>query len=151
MYLHSEHIHGPAQTKSSTLPHGLGFGGCLEKPRLFFPETLEHCSADFLDHTFESGNLLPIEALEKFEISSLEIWGVGGDDIITSALRERAEYRERTDTAIAKARVIYDKSFIATDMKSGLIQGNLFSHRQDVRGREEFQVDDEHGGYKIEH
>lgn len=151
MYLHSKHSHGPIERESGTLPNGIGFGGCLEKPRLFIPESFEHCSADFLDRTFESGSLLPEEALEKFELTTLEVWGVGGDEVITQALRSRAEYRDRTDTAILKARMIHDKKFLAEDMQSGLIMTDIFKHREETRGRHDFAVDEKHGGYKIEH
>jgi hypothetical protein len=151
MYMHSKDFHSPLEDEGALLPHGIGFGGCPEEPRLFIPESFEHCTADFLDSTFASGSLLPTDALEKFEIQSLEIWGVGGDKAIAAALRQRAEYREIHDTAIKKARTLQDKSFVATDIKTGLLISDLFQHQEQVRGRAEFSVDDEHGGYKIEH
>jgi TLD len=149
MYLHSEHEdHGSATC--SGLPHGLGLGGSLDKPRLFIPESFQRCSAGVLDKTFQSGELLPVKTLEKFEIQHLEVWGVGGDETITSALRDRAEYRERCDAAIHRARTVHDKMQFTEDMQSGLIPTTLYEHHKDVRGRQEFSVDDTHGGYKIE-
>ena len=112
---------------------GIGYGGTLEKPRLFIPESFENCSADFLDKTYQSGELLPENSLEKFEIKQLEVWGVGGDETIQQALRERAEYRERTDTAIARARTVKDKTAFAKDMKEGLVPNKLFEHDEQVR------------------
>jgi TLD len=151
MYLHSEFSHCPLQPAAGNgLPHGIGFGGTIDKPRFFIPHTFEGCTAGFLCKTFESGELVPPESLEKFELKFLEVWGVGGDEVINKALRERAEYRERTDTAILKARIVQDKTQFADDMKSGLIPNNLFSHMGSARGRPDFKVDEAHGGYKIE-
>jgi len=150
MYLHSTDMHSAMDPLHDGLPHGIGFGGTLTKPRLFIPMSFEHCSADFLDNTFESGNLLPKDALETFEIQCLEVWGVGGDEVITQALRDRVEYRERTDTAILLARTVQDKSAFAADMQSGLIPNRLFTHQEEARGRADFVVDDKHGGYRIE-
>ena len=150
MYLHSHYSDTGLLQQCRGRPHGIGFGGSLEQPRLFIPESLEGCHAHFLDKTFESGELLPLESLEKFEIKYLEIWGVGGDDVVTRALRERAEYRERTDTTILKARTVEDKSIFVVDMKSGLIPNKLFAEAEQARGRHDFVVDDEHGGYKVD-
>jgi len=154
MYIHSRHVHGPVNghIEGTSTPHGIGFGGCYEKPRFFIPESFEHCSGDFLDRTYESGNLLPADSLERFEIGALEVWGVGGDAVISEALRQRAEYRERTDTFRRDATSVHDKSFLAKDMQSGLIEGSkLFAHQKDTRGSHKFRVDDKHGGYVVDH
>jgi hypothetical protein len=148
MYCHSAAHAG--KVVADDHPHGIGFGGTESKPRLFVPESLEECSASFLDDTYEAGDLLPKDAMEKFRIKYMEAWGVGGDEAINKAVRARAEYRERTDTTIQRARVIQDKSQFVTDMQSGLILTESFSHQDQARGRSEFVVDDEHGGYKIE-
>lgn len=131
-------------------PHGLGFGGSIEHPRFFIPESLEHCTAGFLDRTFQDGELLPTEALETFEIHTLEVWGVGGDDVIKKALSDRAVYRERHEDMIHRARVVHDKKQFAEDMQLGLVPNILYTHQESARGRHDFVVDDEHGGYKIE-
>lgn len=110
MYLHSGLFSSSLDLESQDLPHGIGFGGTSDKPRLFIPESFEGCSASFLDKTFESGDLLLLDALEKFEIQFLEVYGVGGDQVITNALRDRSDYRERTNTAVFNARVVHDKS-----------------------------------------
>jgi hypothetical protein len=60
MYLHSDNVvqhHDPLLLDHSL--QGLGFGGSLPRPRLFIPESLEHCTADYLDKTFSPGHLLP--------------------------------------------------------------------------------------------
>ena len=133
------------------LPCGLGFGrGTSDEPRLFIPESLERCSASFFDKTYETGELLPDDALDKFEIAVIEIWALGGDEVIQNALRNQAEYRDLHESLIMNARVVHDKTPFVKDFESGLIPNTLFDHKQQARGRQEFAVDDEHGGYKIE-
>ncbi len=73
-------------------------------PRIFIPASMEDCNAGVMDKTFREGNLLPVEALEKFTIDSLEVWGVGGDAAIEKGLASRKEYREITESNIYKAR-----------------------------------------------
>jgi len=147
VYCHSESFDG-------TLPdghaHGLGFGGTVEHPRLFIPESLEECSAAFFDYTYQMGDLLPNDALEKFQIKAMEVWGVGGEEAIRKGIHDRAEHREMTDTAIHRAQTVTDKSQFVKDFKSGLIPNKLYDHRNEARGRKEYAVDEEHGGYKIE-
>ena len=149
MYLHSDYFQGALAVDG--IPHGLGLGGTISKPRLFIPESFEHCTADYLDKTFEPGELLPPEALEKFEIKCLELWGVGGDEEIQKGLTGRAEFRNKTKEMLEKARTVHDRSAFAKDLKSGLLLGKLYDHQSYVRGRQDFAVDDKHGGYKIEH
>jgi len=153
IYLHSDFLKGPfdAFTDHRFKGKGMGFGGTKDEPRFFIPESLEHCSANFLDQTFEAGSLLPDEAMEGFEIKDIEIWGVGGDAKIAEALQGRAAFRERVDETIVRARTVHGKSFIAEDMKSGLYPNKTFSYQDQMRGRHEFKVDDEHGGYRIDH
>jgi hypothetical protein len=147
VYCHSESFDG-------TLPdghaHGLGFGGTIEHPRLFIPESLEECSAAFFDGTFQQGELLPADSFEKFQINELEVWGVGGDEAIRKGMHDRAERREMTDTVIRRSQVVMDKSQFAKDFKSGLIPNKVFQHRSEARGRKEYAVDENHGGYKID-
>ena len=146
MYMHLNHD-GPS---CHGHPHGLGMGGTLEHPRFFLTESLEHCSAGYLDKTFHEGELLPIESLEQFEINTLEVWGVGGDAVIQKALDDRAAHRNQTEEMILRARMLHDKKQFAADMESGLIPNTLYRHQEHARGRQDFAVDDKHGGYKIE-
>jgi hypothetical protein len=151
---HFMYCHGSSKAGSSfgyeTAPLGLGFGGSIAKPRLFLPESLEVCSADFFDGTYESGDLLPKEAMETFRTKHLEVWGVGGDKIISAAMNARSVYRERVDKSIENARTVMDPSAFVADLKSGLIPNKIFSHLDITRGRKDFVVDENHGGYKLE-
>lgn len=132
------------------LPHGLGFGGTLNNPRLFISEDFNTCKAGYLDDTYQKGDLLPKDALEQFHIKSLEIWGVGGDEVISEALQERDKYRQQTDSVVYNARVITDKTGFLPDLKSGLMDTKIYKHREETRGRAEFSYDEKHGGYSLE-
>ena len=153
MFLYSSKVSSdiPESQQGQEVAYGLGFGGSLEKPRFFIPETLEHCSADFMDKTFEPGDLLPPYAMERFEILHLEVWGVGGSqEVIDQALRARAKHREMEQATLERARTIQDRTIFAHDLQSGLVLNHLFDHQKDVRGRQDFRVDDKHGGYVVE-
>lgn len=131
--------------------YGLGFGGSADKPRLFIPESFEHCQATFYDKTYRLGELLPEDSLDAFEIECLEFWSVGGDEKIQVALKDQVEYRKRHEEILVKARVVRDKTPFVKDLQSGLIPSTLYQHQEHVRGRAEFIVDDDHdGAYKVE-
>eukprot|EP00980_Cylindrotheca_fusiformis_P019922 scaffold7017_cov134-Cylindrotheca_fusiformis.AAC.17 len=149
MYMHSSNMKTPIEAQSA-LPYGIGFGGSLSKPRFFVPESLQQCSVDYMDKTFEIGDILPDDELGRFEISVLEVWGVGSDHTIGHALRKRDEYRFYANEEIRRARDLDDKGELVQDLRMGYIPSKLFQHQKDVRGRHEFRVDEEHGGYKIE-
>lgn len=148
VYCHSESFNG-ALPDSHRL-HGLGFGGSIEQPRLFIPASLEECHAAFFDRTYQEGELLPAEALEKFQIKEMEVWGVGGEAAISQGMHDRAKHRELTDTMIHRAKTVTDKTAFVKDLRSGLIPNKVYKHQDDVRGEERFEVDEEHGGYKID-
>jgi len=130
------------------LQDGLGFGGTQEMPRLYIPASMESCNAGVMDKTFKEGQLLPTGALEKFNIKNLEVWGVGGDNNIQQDLKAREEKRALTESTIYQARVIKDKSSLIKDIN--LLDTKLYKHLDEARGRAEFRVDENHGGYVLE-
>ena len=130
------------------LQDGLGFGGTKDMPRLYIPASMESCNAGVMDKTFLRGSLVPEEALEKFNIRSLEVWGCGGEDAIKNGLKAREEKRALTDAAICDARTIKGKSAFVEDIN--LLDTSLYTHREEARGRAEFKVDEKHGGYVLE-
>lgn len=95
--------------------------------------------------TFQPGPLLPKTddgVIQKtFEIDNLEVWGVGGDDIVAEALESRVKARAVKDANIAKARKV-DKAAFLDDMRSGLIESKAFAHRQQIQGRAECDLED---------
>jgi hypothetical protein len=151
MYMHSSELRCPLSAPFDGLPHGIGFGGSLlTKPRFFIPDSLEHCSAAYMDNSYETGDLLPVSSMDTFEVGVLELWGVDNLQGIEHALQKQKEHRLHAEEAIARARSVADKSQFFKDFKSGLIPNQLFQHCEDARGRQDFRVDESHGGYKID-
>ena len=100
--------------------------------------------------TFESGRLLNHNG-EVFEIDNLEVWGVGGSEVVQEALGKRSEQRDIKDAAIQKARKV-DKAQFLDDFRSGLIESKAFQHREQMRGREEAVIDEgDLNNYKYPH
>eukprot|EP00978_Attheya_sp_CCMP212_P047200 scaffold421259_cov45-Attheya_sp.AAC.6 len=134
MYCNSE-----ARSKGyDRLSHGIGFGGNSDQPRLFISECFDGCTASSQDLTFERGVLLPRgpdgNLRKRFDIESLEVWGVGGDDMVAGALGARDRQREIVAANIRKARKV-DKAQFLDDFQSGLIESKAFQHRDQIRGR----------------
>ena len=127
--------------------HGIGFGGTVDQPRLFISETFEGCMAATGDMTFKAGSLLPppptpdTPPSKFFDIESVEVWGVGGSDIVAEALGSRDKQREIAAANIQKARKV-DKAQFLDDFNSGLIFSKAFAHKQQVAGRVDVCVSD---------
>jgi TLD len=121
--------------------HGIGFGGTIDKPRLFLPESFDDCWAGTQDLTFENGLLLPDRLESNFIIDNLEVWGVGGTQVVNEALGARSREREIRQANINKARKV-DKAAFLEDFQSGLIESKAFAHRGQIRGREGACIDD---------
>jgi len=129
------------------LAHGIGFGGNSEKPRLFISETFDGCMAGASDLTFEAGQMLHSQRddgsnpTKYFDLEALEVWGVGGDAVVSEALGNRHKQREIVASNIRKARKV-DKAQFLDDFKSGLIESKAFRHRDEIRGRGDCHIDD---------
>ena len=126
--------------------HGIGFGGTVHEPRLFISESFDNCQAASADLTFERGNLLARNSNNSnniiktsdgkmFDIDSLEVWGVGGTEVVEEALGARARLRDIRQAAINKARKV-DKAAFLEDFQSGLIDSKAFAHRGQIQGRD---------------
>ena len=126
------------------LSHGIGFGGNAEKPRLYIAESFDGCMASGSDLTFEAGALLPpsttagVPASKFFEIEALEVWGVGGDEVVAEALGARHKQREVVAANIIKARKV-DKAAFLDDFKSGLIESKAFQVSNIIKSMYNFQ------------
>mmetsp|Transcript_16065 Transcript_16065/g.46245 ORF Transcript_16065/g.46245 Transcript_16065/m.46245 type:complete len:710 (-) Transcript_16065:76-2205(-) len=126
------------------LAHGIGFGGTTEEPRLFIAESFDGCVASSADMTFESGPLLPPYSggsSKDFEISDLEVWGVGGEEAVSEGLGARDKQRDLTAANIKKARKV-DKAAFLDDFQSGMIDSKAFKHRDQIRGRADYCIDE---------
>lgn len=125
--------------------HGIGFGGTVDEPRFFIDESFDACVAGSQDLTFENGLLLPPTpgggAQKHFEIDRLEVWGVGGDQVVRQALGARAKAREIKDEGIRRARKV-DKAQFLDDFRSGAISSKAFAHRQQIDGRADADVEE---------
>jgi TLD len=128
--------------------HGIGFGGSVQEPRLFLPESFEDCVASSQDLTFENGRLLPDlddaggqQSKKYFDIDSLEVWGVGGSDVVQAAFQARDASRAITDEAIRRARKV-DKAQFLDDFRAGTFESKAFQHQQQIDGRADCDVQD---------
>ena len=124
--------------------HGIGFGGTVTEPRLYIAEAWEQCSASSRDLTFENGPLLGSSintSNKQFDVEALEVWGVGGKEVVAAALGDRVKARALKDAAIQKARKV-DKAAFLDDFRSGIIESKAFKHREEARGRADADLDD---------
>jgi len=121
------------------LAHGIGFGGTSNQPRLFISESFENCQASSSDLTYQEGDLFfSLNAsiftnTKFFDVVSLEVWGVGGDEVVQKALAQRKEQREIIDANIKKARQV-DKAQFLDDLNSGLYESKAFKYKAEVQG-----------------
>jgi hypothetical protein len=121
--------------------HGIGFGGTTDKPRLFISEKWDDCMASSADLTFEAGSLLPQRndgnPSKLFDLESLEVWGVGGDEAVAHALGDRDKQREIIAANIRKARKV-DKAQFVDDLAQ--FGSKTFQHRDQIRGRADCHI-----------
>jgi hypothetical protein len=123
-------------SKFSTLPRGMGFGGTVEGFRLFIPESLEHCRVVGACPTYETGRLLGSTAAppgvgpesETFEIQTMEIWGCGGAEVVAAALRAQATEREIADENVTKARQVDRAAFFNNDFDKEFFLSKTTAH-----------------------
>ncbi len=114
--------------KSYSQPHGLGLGGTVDGFRLFIPDTLEGCIAMESCPTYEAGRLIDGG---KFEIHTMEIWGCGGSEVVSSALEAQAEERQTQDMLIHRARQVDKAAFFNNDFDREFLLSNTVSHLKD--------------------
>ena len=128
-------------TKLFGLPHGMGFGGNREDGmRLFIPDSMEQCTARGTDLTYDPGPLLPKSSQSptsaptpgNLEIDSLEIWGTGGDEIISTAMSRRVEKRESINATIQQARKVDKSQFAGNSFDQEMFLSKNFSHKTRV-------------------
>lgn len=112
-------------SKSLTQPRGMGFGGTLDGFRVFIPESLEGCTAANSCPTYEAGKLIEGEA---FEIQTMEIWGCGGAEVISTALAAQAQDRATANETIRRARQVDKAQFFNNEFDKEFLLGNTTSH-----------------------
>lgn len=130
-------------TKTNGLVHGIGIGGSASRPRFHISESLEECRALVYDQIFDDGDLLSgrcDESLYYFDVDCIEVWGVGGEEWITDALKVQAKKKEIKTASLEQARKV-DKSQFLEDFENGLTRVNkpgLFGHSSIVEARCDF-------------
>ena len=116
----------------------------MKEPRLFIAESWEQSAASSRDLTFENGPLLGSSvntSNKQFDLEALEVWGVGGEEVVAAALGDRVKARALKNAAIQKARKV-DKAAFLDDFRSGVIDSKAFAHRQQVQGRADVDLDE---------
>ena len=73
----------------------------------------------------------------------MEIWGVGGSEIVQQALNERRKARELREETIRRSRKV-DKAQFLDDFRSGAIASKAFAYREQIDGRADEDVKDRH-------
>jgi hypothetical protein len=129
--------------------HGIGFGGTVSQPRLFLSESFDNCQAGCDDLTFEKGSLLGASIgvfggtnATTFEIDNVEVWAVGGTELVQESLQARSRSRDIRQAAIQKARKV-DKAAFLDDFRNGVIESKAFAHREQIQGRDGSCLDDD--------
>jgi len=116
------------------LAHGIGFGGDANQPRLFISETFEDCYASSSDLTYEEGDLLlPFHKSNFFELESLEVWGVGGNNVVQQALKEREMQRDIIEARIKKTRKSEKLQFTSFLGEAGLLKNKDFKYKEELQ------------------
>ena len=119
--------------------HGIGFGGTIDQPRLFLAETFDYNDnyAGTQDVTYENGPFLPVTESgtypKHFDVEALEVWGVGGDEVVQQALGAQSKARSIRDEGIRRAKKV-DRAAFLDDLRSGVIDSKAFQHRQQIDG-----------------
>eukprot|EP00977_Amphora_coffeiformis_P029305 scaffold39887_cov229-Amphora_coffeaeformis.AAC.7 len=127
--------------------HGIGFGGTLDQPRLFLAETFDYNDnfAGTQDVAYENGPFLPATESgtypKHFEVEALEVWGVGGDEVVEQALGAQSKIRSIRDEGIRRAKKV-DRAAFLDDLRSGVIDSKAFAHRQQIDGRADADLED---------
>lgn len=118
-------------------PKGLILGGSQKDPRLHLTESFEGCIAATggpFDNTYMSGPLLMVEWDKYFNVDIIEVWAVGGYDIMKNAMNEKLRHDGVVDLVRRRVQRV-DKSQFLEDFQNGLVIGSkLFDHKFDEHG-----------------
>ena len=124
--------------------HGLalGKGSGMDGPystglhhRLFIPKSMSECYAAPSCHSFEPGPFLEdvqenTTVHSHFDIDRLEVWGVGGEAIITEALAGLQDVRARKKQIQERARKVDRAAFFDNEFDQEMFLGKTFQHRK---------------------
>jgi len=124
-------------SKSYSHPHGLGFGGSIDQFRLFIPESFEECVASTTCLTYEVGKLIQDNSFRdnKFEIDVIEVWGCGGEDVVSEGLRSQQQHRGVAQDVMNKARKVDKAAFFNNSFDQEFLLSNTMQHRNQAADR----------------
>jgi hypothetical protein len=127
---------------------GLGKGTGREGPfstglehRLFIPKSMNDCYAAPSCDSFEAGPLLGDSSTSEgssssaFEIDVMEVWGSGGEDILSQALAGLEDKRAQKRRVQERARKVDRAAFFENDFDQEMFLGNTFQHRKQMEQR----------------
>ena len=123
---------------------GLGMGSGKEAPystgldhRLFIPKSMSECYAAPSCHSYEPGPLLgdTEESSFSFEIDVMEVWGTGGEAIISEALAGLEDKRAQKRRVQERARKVDRAAFFDNEFDQEMFLGNTFQHRMQMEQR----------------
>lgn len=146
MYCHPSSLSATNKRRSNTSNttngsvHGIGIGGTASQPRMHLTESLEECRALAYDRLFDDGDLLVgkcNQSLYYFDVDCIEVWGVGGEEWISDALKAQAKQKAIRDANLEKSRKVDKRQFL-DDFQNGFTCGDkpgLFGHRDLVEER----------------
>ena len=128
---------------SNPKTHGLAMGGTadLRGKRIFLPSSLDEGWAGSSCGTFQSGTLVPSWARRNsdddvFDIDSIEIWAVGGDHQIASALQARGKQRALNEDTMQKARSVDRAAFFNSTFDQEMFLGKTMAHKSEMQNRD---------------
>jgi len=102
-------------SKTNGSVHGIGIGGTASQPRIHISESLEECRALMHDQLFDNGDLLSGkcgESLYYFDVDCIEVWGVGGEEWISDALKAQVGVKENKSASLEQARKVDKRQFL---------------------------------------
>lgn len=138
-----------AQEKDNLL--GLAVGGvAADHPRLHITMSLERCMACSVGAVFQSGPLLTNDQDHFFDVDIIEIWSVRADDDQFQKGRQVGHVHAEVIERHRQNAAIVDRTQFLEDFESGVFGNNLFSHRDQARGRTDFVAHPEGGGYYVQ-
>lgn len=129
---------------SNPKTHGLALGGDSDfrSSRIFIPSSLEGCVATPTCSTYQVGTLVPPWAQKtgglpgEFDIDVLEIWAVGGEAIICSAMVDRDKARGLAADTLQKARKCDKAAFFGSAFDQEMLLGKTMAHKKDMEMRD---------------
>jgi hypothetical protein len=137
LYCHSSKL----KLKNNAL-HGIGIGGSPQQPRLHLTESLEECRCLPYDTLFQDGDLLCGKCdstLYYFDIDTIEVWGVGGQDWINDALKAQEKERGVRESALEQVRRVDKRQLLEHFVLNGAVGGEgrlLFGYQGCVDERD---------------